>query len=59
MTLSTFAHALSHVRDRRAHPGVGRGVLFAARANRLYKLYLHLASLDQFDPVTRNTIERT
>lgn len=36
-----------------------KGVLFAARANRLYELYRQLASLDELDPAMRETIERT
>jgi trans-AT polyketide synthase/acyltransferase/oxidoreductase domain-containing protein len=36
-----------------------RGVLFAARANRLYELYRQLESVDQLDPGIRKTIEQT
>ena len=36
-----------------------RGVLFAARANRLYELYRQLASVDQLELSTRNTIEQS
>ncbi|WP_223165063.1 PfaD family polyunsaturated fatty acid/polyketide biosynthesis protein [Massilia frigida] len=36
-----------------------KGVLFAARANRLYELYRQLASIDELDAGTRRTIEQT
>lgn len=35
-----------------------KGVLFAARANRLYDLYRQLGSLEELDALTRRTIEQ-
>ena len=36
-----------------------KGVLFAARANRLYDLYRQLGGVDELDAATRRTIEQT
>jgi trans-AT polyketide synthase/acyltransferase/oxidoreductase domain-containing protein len=35
-----------------------KGTLFAARANKLYQLYRQVASLDQLDAATRETLEQ-